>query len=92
MAKKKLVELDLFAEQEPAAEHPSPRPPARKRPAPPILKKPFVTNFLPGTPSTISWWEIPTGLPSSRHAVANNPAFATTPFSCSATPAWGKPI
>ena len=26
MAKKKLVELDLFAEQEPAAEHPSPRP------------------------------------------------------------------
>lgn len=91
--RKKLVELDLFAEQEPAAEHPSPPPLARKRPAPPVLKKPFVTNLSPRyTFDNFVVGNSNRFAKAAAMAVANNPAFAYNPFSCSATPAWGKPI
>jgi chromosomal replication initiator protein len=81
MAKKKLVELDLFAEQEPAAEHPSPRPPARKRPAPPVLKKPFVTNLSPRyTFDNFVVGNSNRFAKAAAMAVANNPAFAYNPF------------
>ena len=81
MAKKKLVELDLFAEQEPAAEHPSPRPPARKRPTPPVLKKPFVTNLSPRyTFDNFVVGNSNRFAKAAAMAVANNPAFAYNPF------------
>ncbi|WP_288310343.1 chromosomal replication initiator protein DnaA [uncultured Acidaminococcus sp.] len=81
MAKKKLVELDLFAEQEPAAEHPSPRPPARKRPAFPVLKKPFVTNLSPRyTFDNFVVGNSNRFAKAAAMAVANNPAFAYNPF------------
>lgn len=81
MAKKKLVELDLFAEQEPAAEHPSPRPPARKRPASPVLKKPFVTNLSPRyTFDNFVVGNSNRFAKAAAMAVANNPAFAYNPF------------
>lgn len=81
MAKKKLVELDLFAEQEPAAEHPSPRPPARKRPASPVPKKPFVTNLSPRyTFDNFVVGNSNRFAKAAAMAVANNPAFAYNPF------------
>ena len=85
----------LFAEQEPAPEPEktaSAAPPEKKSPAS-LPQKPFVTNLSPRY--TFDNFVVGNSNRFAKRAamaVANNPAFATTPSSCSAIPDWARPI
>ena len=83
MARKKMVELDLFAEQEPAAEPEKTAPaapPEKKSPAS-LPQKPFVTNLSPRyTFDNFVVGNSNRFAKAAAMAVANNPAFAYNPF------------
>ena len=83
MARKKMVELDLFAEQEPAPEPEKTAPaapPEKKSPAP-LPQKPFVTNLSPRyTFDNFVVGNSNRFAKAAAMAVANNPAFAYNPF------------
>ena len=83
MARKKMVELDLFAEQEPAAEPEKTAPaapPEKKSPAS-LPQKPFVTNLSPRyTFDNFVVGKSNRFAKAAAMAVANNPAFAYNPF------------
>lgn len=83
MARKKMVELDLFAEQEPAPEPEktaSAAPPEKKSPAS-LPQKPFVTNLSPRyTFDNFVVGNSNRFAKAAAMAVANNPAFAYNPF------------
>lgn len=83
MARKKMVELDLFAEQEPAAEPEKTAPaapPEKKSPAS-LSQKPFVTNLSPRyTFDNFVVGNSNRFAKAAAMAVANNPAFAYNPF------------
>ena len=83
MARKKMVELDLFAEQEPAAESEKTAPaapPEKKSPAS-LPQKPFVTNLSPRyTFDNFVVGNSNRFAKAAAMAVANNPAFAYNPF------------
>ena len=83
MARKKMVELDLFAEQEPAAEPEKTTPaapPEKKSPAS-LPQKPFVTNLSPRyTFDNFVVGNSNRFAKAAAMAVANNPAFAYNPF------------
>lgn len=83
MARKKLVELDLFAEQEPAPEPEKTAPaapPEKKSPAS-LPQKPFVTNLSPRyTFDNFVVGNSNRFAKAAAMAVANNPAFAYNPF------------
>jgi len=83
MARKKMVELDLFAEQEPAPEPEKTAPaapPEKKSPAP-LPQKPFVTNLSPCyTFDNFVVGNSNRFAKAAAMAVANNPAFAYNPF------------
>ena len=83
MARKKMVELDLFAEQEPAPEPEKTAPaapPEKKSPAS-LSQKPFVTNLSPRyTFDNFVVGNSNRFAKAAAMAVANNPAFAYNPF------------
>lgn len=83
MARKKMVELDLFAEQEPAPEPEKTAPaapPEKKSPAA-LPQKPFVTNLSPRyTFDNFVVGNSNRFAKAAAMAVANNPAFAYNPF------------
>ncbi|WP_337936868.1 chromosomal replication initiator protein DnaA [Acidaminococcus fermentans] len=83
MARKKMVELDLFAEQEPAPEPEKTAPaapPEKKSPAP-LPQKPFITNLSPRyTFNNFVVGNSNRFAKAAAMAVANNPAFAYNPF------------
>lgn len=83
MARKKMVELDLFAEQEPAPEPEKTAPaapPEKKSPAP-LPQKPFITNLSPRyTFDNFVVGNSNRFAKAAAMAVANNPAFAYNPF------------
>lgn len=83
MARKKMVELDLFAEQEPAPEPEKTAPaapPEKKSPAS-LPQKPFVTNLSPRyTFDNFVVGNSNRFAKAAAMAVANNPAFAYNPF------------
>lgn len=83
MARKKMVELDLFAEQEPAPEPEKTTPaapPEKKSPAS-LPQKPFVTNLSPRyTFDNFVVGNSNRFAKAAAMAVANNPAFAYNPF------------
>lgn len=83
MARKKMVELDLFAEQEPAPEPEKTAPaapPEKKSPAF-LPQKPFVTNLSPRyTFDNFVVGNSNRFAKAAAMAVANNPAFAYNPF------------
>lgn len=83
MARKKMVELDLFAEQEPAQEPEKTAPaapPEKKSPAS-LPQKPFVTNLSPRyTFDNFVVGNSNRFAKAAAMAVANNPAFAYNPF------------
>ena len=83
MARKKMVELDLFAEQEPAPEPEKTAPaapPEKKSPAS-LPQKPFVTNLSPRyTFDNFVVGKSNRFAKAAAMAVANNPAFAYNPF------------
>jgi len=83
MARKKMVELDLFAEQEPAPEPEKTAPaapPEKKSPAS-LPQKPFVTNLSPCyTFDNFVVGNSNRFAKAAAMAVANNPAFAYNPF------------
>ena len=83
MARKKMVELDLFAEQEPAPEPEKTAPaapPEKKSPAP-LPQRPFVTNLSPRyTFDNFVVGNSNRFAKAAAMAVANNPAFAYNPF------------
>lgn len=83
MARKKMVELDLFAEQEPAPEPEKTAPaapPEKKSPAP-LPQKPFVTNLSPRyTFDNFVVGNSNRFAKAAAMAVANNPALAYNPF------------
>ena len=83
MARKKMVELDLFAEQESAAEPEKTAPaapPEKKSPAS-LPQKPFVTNLSPRyTFDNFVVGNSNRFAKAAAMAVANNPAFAYNPF------------
>lgn len=80
---KKMVELDLFAEQEPAPEPEKTAPaapPEKKSPAS-LPQKPFVTNLSPRyTFDNFVVGNSNRFAKAAAMAVANNPAFAYNPF------------
>lgn len=79
MARKKMVELDLFAEQEPEKTAPA-APPEKKSPAS-LPQKPFVTNLSPRyTFDNFVVGNSNRFAKAAAMAVANNPAFAYNPF------------
>lgn len=83
MARKKMVELDLFAKQEPAPEPEKTAPaapPEKKSPAS-LPQKPFVTNLSPRyTFDNFVVGNSNRFAKAAAMAVANNPAFAYNPF------------
>ena len=83
MARKKMVELDLFAEQEPAPEPEKTAPaapPEKKSPAS-LPQKHFVTNLSPRyTFDNFVVGNSNRFAKAAAMAVANNPAFAYNPF------------
>ncbi len=83
MARKKMVELDLFAEQEPAPEPEKTAPaapPEKKSPAS-LSQKPFVTNLSPRyTFDNFVVGNSNRFAKAAAMAAANNPAFAYNPF------------
>ena len=83
MARKKMVELDLFAEQEPAPApaHPAPAAPPEKKSPASLPQKPFVTNLSPRyTFDNFVVGNSNRFAKAAAMAVANNPAFAYNPF------------
>ena len=83
MARKKMVDLDLFAKQEPAPEPEKTAPaapPEKKSPAS-LPQKPFVTNLSPRyTFDNFVVGNSNRFAKAAAMAVANNPAFAYNPF------------
>lgn len=83
MARKKMVELDLFAEQEPApeSEKTAPAAPPEKKSPVSLPQKPFVTNLSPRyTFDNFVVGNSNRFAKAAAMAVANNPAFAYNPF------------
>lgn len=83
MARKKMVELDLFAEQEPApeSEKTAPAAPPEKKSPASLPQKPFVTNLSPRyTFDNFVVGNSNRFAKAAAMAVANNPAFAYNPF------------
>lgn len=83
MARKKMVELDLFAEQEPApeSENTAPAAPPEKKSPASLPQKPFVTNLSPRyTFDNFVVGNSNRFAKAAAMAVANNPAFAYNPF------------
>ena len=83
MARKKMVELDLFAEQEqaPEPEKTAPAAPPEKKSPASLPQKPFVTNLSPRyTFDNFVVGNSNRFAKAAAMAVANNPAFAYNPF------------
>lgn len=81
MARKKMVELDLFAEQEPEPEKTAPAAPPEKKSPAFLPQKPFVTNLSPRyTFDNFVVGNSNRFAKAAAMAVANNPAFAYNPF------------